>query len=101
MEIASDKVVFGEKIRSLRKIKKISIAEMAKSIGCTPAAFGNYERGERTPSLKQIKAIAQVLNVSIDELFGCSQQVATDEDTFVLNMSNYTHIEAENLKILI
>ena len=52
----------------LRKKKGLSQAELAYLSGISQSSLARYERGEMQPTLEVIKKIADVLNVSIEEL---------------------------------
>ena len=54
----------GEKIRKFRTEKGLSQKELAKMTGLSEPAIRNYELGNRTPSDKQIDAIAGALGIS-------------------------------------
>ncbi|MBQ0017965.1 MAG: helix-turn-helix transcriptional regulator [Clostridiales bacterium] len=54
----------GEKIRKFRTEKGLSQKELAKMAGLSEPAIRNYELGNRTPSDKQIGAIAGALDIS-------------------------------------
>lgn len=54
----------GEKIRKFRTEKGLSQKELAKMTGLSEPAIRNYELGNRTPSDKQIGAIAGALDIS-------------------------------------
>ena len=54
----------GEKIRKFRTEKGLSQRELAKMAGLSEPAIRNYELGNRTPSDKQIGAIAGALDIS-------------------------------------
>lgn len=54
----------GEKIRKFRTEKGLSQKELAKMAGLSEPAIRNYELGNRTPSDKQIDAIAGALGIS-------------------------------------
>lgn len=59
---------FGEKLRSLRHQRGITQAQMAKSIGVSPAYLSALEHGKRgRPSWYLIQAIIQHLNIIWDE----------------------------------
>ncbi|MET1247615.1 helix-turn-helix domain-containing protein [Sporolactobacillus sp. STCC-11] len=42
---------------------------VAKELGITPQMLGAIERGDRTPSLKLAKKIADYYNSSVDDIF--------------------------------
>jgi transcriptional regulator with XRE-family HTH domain len=61
--------VFGERVRSLRKIIKISQDELAFRSGLHRNYISDVERGTRNISLKAIYKIARGLNVAVEALF--------------------------------
>jgi len=60
----------GEKIRTLRREKNMTMAELGEKLGITAAAVSRYELEQREPNFETLKNIAAVLNVTIDELLG-------------------------------
>lgn len=66
---AEEKKEFGARLRRLRKYKKISIRDMADSIGAGESTIIHYENGTREPSVERLRAIARRLDVPIDYLF--------------------------------
>ncbi|MGI6378271.1 helix-turn-helix transcriptional regulator [bacterium] len=61
--------IFGERVRSLRMIAKISQEELAFRADLNRNYISDIECGRRNVSLKSIEKIAKGLNVSIDALF--------------------------------
>lgn len=59
----------GQNIYELRKNKKLSQEDIAEKINVTRQTISNWENGQTIPDLYQAKALAEVLNVSIDDLF--------------------------------
>ncbi len=62
--------MLGEKIRELRKIKKISQEEFALAMGYSRPLIVNWEKGTRDPDTQTLLKIADYFNVSIDYLMG-------------------------------
>jgi transcriptional regulator with XRE-family HTH domain len=62
-------LTFGKRVRQLRLEKGLSQEELAFSAGVHRTYLGGIERGERNPSLKNIAAIAQALDVALSDLF--------------------------------
>ncbi|KTB47429.1 putative transcriptional regulator [Dehalogenimonas alkenigignens] len=60
---------FGERIRTLRQLRKLSQEELAFRAGIHRTYLGGIERGERNPALRNINALAEALSVSLSELF--------------------------------
>ncbi|MBG6130722.1 MULTISPECIES: helix-turn-helix domain-containing protein [unclassified Aquimarina] len=65
-------MLFGERLLSTRKKKKISQDELAKKIGAHAPIIGRYEREEVKPSVEIATKIAEALEVSLDYLTGLS-----------------------------
>lgn len=60
---------FGKQVRAMRTAKGISQEELAFRAGVHRTYLSGIERGERNPSLKNIAAIAEALQVPLAELF--------------------------------
>jgi len=60
---------FGIKVRYLRTRKHLSQEKLAFMANMHRTYIGGIERGERNPSLKNIQAIANALEVKLSELF--------------------------------
>ena len=61
---------FGLRVQQLRKETGMSQEKFALSIDMDRTYFASVEAGKRNISLKNIKKIADGLNISISELFG-------------------------------
>ena len=64
------KQTFQERLRLLRTEKGLSQRQVAEEFGITKVGYQNYEAGRREPSLDALSALADFFNVSIDYLFG-------------------------------
>lgn len=62
-------VQFGKRIRQLRHDKKLSQEKLAEITGFHRTYIGMIERGERNPSLVNIKRFADVFGLLLEELF--------------------------------
>lgn len=60
----------GERIRSLRKAKGLSIAEVAEQSGISESTINGIERHMISPPLGNIVSLATVLGISVGEFFG-------------------------------
>lgn len=56
------------KLKTLLKRQGMTQRELAEKAGTTEVSVSRYLRGQRTPRLLTLAAIAQVLGVSIDDL---------------------------------
>jgi len=63
MTAADVKVLFGQRVRQLRKAKGVSQEAFAHEIKIDRSYFGSIERGERNVSLENICLIADGLGV--------------------------------------
>jgi len=61
---------FSEVLRVLRKKRGYTQTELAKLMGITRSALGNYESGIREPDLDTIEAFADFFDVSVADLIG-------------------------------
>ena len=68
MTAADVKVLFGRRVRQLRKAKGVSQEAFAHEIKIDRSYFGSIERGERNVSLANICLIAEGLGVAPAEL---------------------------------
>lgn len=59
---------FGQRVRALRKQAGLSQEAFADKCGLDRTYVGGIERGERNVALRNIKAIAEALGVSLSEL---------------------------------
>ena len=75
----------GERLQKLRVNLKLSQKEVAAVIGTFPSIISNYERSERTPSVENLMALANLYRCSTDYLLGIEKSSATFLDTSMLN----------------
>ncbi len=66
---------FGDRVRELRKLRGLSQEDFADKARVHRTYMGGIERGERNPSLKNIAAIADALDVTLSELFSFSREM--------------------------
>ncbi|MBC2727615.1 helix-turn-helix transcriptional regulator [Desulfosporosinus sp.] len=60
----------GVKLKALRKEKDETLEEVANVIGSSKSLLSKYERGVSEPGLRVLKKLADHFNVSLDYLFG-------------------------------
>ena len=60
--------MFKDNLMSLRKMKGLSQEELADKINVSRQTLSKYETGESLPDVEKCKQIADVLDVSLDEL---------------------------------
>ena len=59
---------FGLKVKLEREKKGLSQSELAEIAGLNTNSIGKIERAEVTPNLKTVHAIANALNIPVEEL---------------------------------
>lgn len=62
--------VFSERLKELRLKKGLTQTELGKKVGVKQNTFTNWENGKREPNFETIIKIADLLEVSLDWLFG-------------------------------
>lgn len=71
-------VEFGNKLRQLRKDRKLTQQQLAELIGVKNSVISFYEVGERTPSPDVLRKLALALHVSTDFLLGIERTATLD-----------------------
>ena len=62
------KETFGSKVASLRKEKGMTQLELAQKMGVTDKAVSKWERDLSLPDVSSLPRLAEVLDVSVEEL---------------------------------
>lgn len=86
MEI--DYVIIGERIRDIRKSKKLTQEKLAEISGCEPSNISHIERAATKLSLPTLISIANALDVTLDELV-------------YTNLKNSSHISVQMIDSLL
>lgn len=87
---------FNENLKTARERKGISQKDLAETIGVAKSTYSLYESGNREPNVQTIKKIADILNVSADELLGINEDTTTIAAHF--DGSEYTEEELDKIK---
>ena len=72
--------LFGERVKMMRNLRGLTRSEFAKKLGVSTALVSAYEVGKREPSMKNLIALTQILNIGADWLLGISPQT-TEKNT--------------------
>ena len=62
------KKAIGLRIRTMRKSRGMTQADLAKAIGQSASSITMYETGRRSPDYETLEALADVFNVSLASL---------------------------------
>ena len=71
-------IMMGNRIKQLRKQKKIRRSEFAEAIGITYSAASKYETDVRNPGLETLVKMADYFDVSADFLLGRDKPTDTE-----------------------
>jgi transcriptional regulator, cro/CI family len=63
-------MIFSERLKELRLEKDLSQKEVADLVHVNRVTYTNWERGKREPSFENLVKLADLLDVSLDWLFG-------------------------------
>jgi transcriptional regulator with XRE-family HTH domain len=71
-----DMAAFATRLKTLRESRKLTQTRLAELIGVNSRAYNRWERGNFIPQLETLMKIADVLNVTLDELTGRTTTVS-------------------------
>lgn len=60
----------GSVVRDVRKVRKMSMAMLARKVGITERGLGKIERGQSDPSWGTVSRLVEVLALPVENLFG-------------------------------
>lgn len=63
-------MIFSDRLKTLRKEKKLTQKELAEQIGIKQNSYSDWENGKTEPSFENLIKLADLLEVSLDWLFG-------------------------------
>lgn len=90
----------GCRIKKYRKKKKLSQKELAKLIGCDKQTISLYERGKFNPTASIIVALADILEVTTDELlkenFLCNRKSFQRDDELITFLTRLDELPPED-----
>lgn len=61
---------FSRRLQRLRERRQLSRKALGELCGLSKNIIGQYERGEKEPSVRSLIALAEHLDVSVDHLLG-------------------------------
>lgn len=77
--------MIGQRIRDLRKQKRMSQTELAKSAGVSQTTVTSWETGKAEPSSSAVARLADIFNVTTDYLLGRPNKQETKKDDVELS----------------
>lgn len=64
---------FADKLRALRQTRGLTQSRLAELLGVSPRVYNRWETGAAAPRLDTVVKVADILEVSLDELVGRSE----------------------------
>lgn len=92
---ADGDAVLGERIRDLRKRRKMTLAQLADSAGLSTGYISQIERNLAYPSIPALVGIARSLGVTVQWFFAGASRVPQDEHGYVVRRGNRLKIHYE------
>ena len=83
----------GNKLRLRRKVRGLSLREIAERSGLSIGLVSQIERGLTTPSLRSLKQICAALDMPIRWLFDTPDGAAGGEDDVVVRANQRRHLD--------
>lgn len=59
---------FGEKLRTLRRQRALTITQLGDKLGVSYSYIGKMERGEKIPNIAMLVKIADLFEIGLDKL---------------------------------
>ena len=78
-----DKLKIGEFINSRREYLKITQEDLGEKLGVTDEDVSEWEEGQKIPDINLLPSLANILDVSIDELL-----IQKNKESFKHNKNN-------------
>ena len=78
----------GKEIRTMRKSRKMTQADLAAAIGQSPSSITMYETGQREPSFETLEALADVFNVPLSSILGYEPEIEEPAHFYLKEMMN-------------
>lgn len=71
-------MTIGDRIRRIRKKRRLTQAELAMMSGLSLSAIQGYEQGRYEPKRKPLESIAEVFKIPVDELYDMPAELGTN-----------------------
>ncbi len=92
--------IVGARIRQFRRTKKITQEELAFRIDTSAAYISNVESGKKKPSLQKLTEIAEVLEITLNDIIYSPVLTSSSFDTGEINKL-ITHCPIEKQQLLL
>jgi PAS domain S-box-containing protein len=75
-------ILYHKKIKEIRKNRKISQAKLGKILGKSPRTIWGWENGDHIPSIPEIKSLAKVLDIYINDISNLEPNTISLENSY-------------------
>ena len=91
------KMTLGQKITELRKTQGLTQEKLSEKLGVSRQTISNWEADSTNPDINQAKEIAEIFQVSLDDLLSVEVEVEAKEEHSVLNalIGKVCYLDAE------
>ena len=98
--ICENKLVYAERIRTLRAAANLSQGELAEAMNLGRAAISNWETGRTRPDIANIPRLCNVLGITVAAFFSDTPEEAGWNDAERTLTRNYQKLSAINQELL-
>ena len=88
-----DMSAFTERLRSLRELRQLTQTRLAELLEINPRVYNRWERGTAIPQFDTVVRIADILQVSLDELAGRSTSITEPKIHNVALLNLYEQVD--------
>ena len=90
-------MTLGQKITELRKSQSLTQEKLSEKLGVSRQTIANWEADSTNPDINQAKAIAELFQVSLDDLLSVEVDVEAKEERSVLTtlIGQICYLEAD------
>lgn len=74
---------FFLKLKKLRNEIGMSQKDLADKLGVSDTVIVNYENGKKTPNLKRLVQMAEILNCTLDEIIDLDKAIESYHDDLI------------------
>ena len=92
---------FGDKLKDLRKKRKLTQDELADVIFVSRQTISNWENNKSYPSMDYIVTLSQLFDVTVDTLIQDKIEVSDDNVKKVTSLSEQATIEKNKFRIIL
>lgn len=82
-------MTFGEKLKEARKESGLSQEQLSEKMSVSRSAIAKWETNKGMPDVNNLKVIAQLLNVSVDDLLDDEEKICFHEMKEAIHLDNY------------